>query len=78
MFMVHVLTEAAAQRLPAAELISLKKIVLEHYSWTAVSAAIQEILSDAVGPDWESIARKLVGSFDWEFDNYQPYQARLP
>lgn len=78
LFYVNVLSEAAAHRLSADELAQRKRIIVAEYSWSAVTRAIEDILDESEGLDWDDVAGKLAKKFDWEFENYQEYQAAAP
>ena len=72
LFYVNVLSRSAASLLPSDDLLRRKALIVEEYSWTAVMAAVSEILQQVEGPDWHSIAMALSARFYWEFENYQP------
>lgn len=76
LFYVNVLSEAAARETPAALLARRKHIIIYPYSWSAVVCAVDSILQQIDGGDWDEVARKLAKKFAWEFDNYQPYEQR--
>jgi Immunity protein 8 len=76
MFYVNVLSEAAARHLDASVLAKRKKIVLKDYSWSAVMRAVDDILRQVQGSCWSEVAQTLSLTFDWEFENYQPYEPR--
>ncbi len=48
----------------------VKMIVVSQYSWTAVQARVEEIVSKYDGDNWGAVAKKLGEHFDWEFDSY--------
>jgi hypothetical protein len=73
---VNVLSELVARTLPEEELARRKKIVVRKYSWPAVMSAVDQVLRAAEGSDWATIAEKLRTKFDWEFENYRPYEKR--
>ena len=49
-------------------LINGKKIILEEYSWDNLTKAIDNILEDCKGEDWNEISGKLAKHFYWEYD----------
>ncbi len=47
-------------------------IVLETYSWPAVLAALEAVLQQCRGDDWNAVATQLSQHLWWEFADYQP------
>ncbi len=77
LFYVNVLSEAAACQLSNDYLAKRKKIIVKDYSWSEVMRAVDEIINQIDGSDWNEIAKKLNQRFDWEFENYRPYKQHV-
>ena len=72
LFYVQVLSESAADAVVAVG----KKIVVPRYTWAAVRARVEELISASEGDDWGAIAKKLSQHFDWEFDDYVEFKEK--
>lgn len=46
-------------------------LVIESFSWEAVEEALQKLLRQCTGQDWEQVATSLNRFLCWEFDEYQ-------
>ncbi len=47
-------------------------LVLEHFSWSQVEKAVDELCANISGESREQIARELNKWLHWEYDNYRP------
>lgn len=45
-------------------------LILPTFSWSAVEAAVERLLSHAARETWEQVAQELAKELRWEFENY--------
>jgi hypothetical protein len=48
-------------------------LVVGHFSWDAVEAAMHQYVRSVSGEDWAELAAKLSRVMRWEFEDYQSY-----
>jgi hypothetical protein len=46
-------------------------IIIETFSWEAVEAALNKLLSECSGTDWIEVTDKLTKTLHWEYENYK-------
>ena len=46
-------------------------IILDTFSWEAVEAALDNLLSQCSGRDWLEVTDKLTKTLYWEYENYK-------
>ena len=46
-------------------------LIVETFSWKAVEAALDNLLSECSGRDWLEVTDKLTKTLNWEYENYK-------
>lgn len=45
-------------------------LFLPEWSYAALVAAVEEVLTQAVAPEWEAVATRIGRYMQWEFEDY--------
>ena len=69
-FTFEVVTPAAIKSLPAPSWLK-GYLLLYVFSWVDVEEAVNKLLMQCAGSDWNEISNKLSQSLGWEFEGYE-------
>ena len=71
-FSFEVVTPAAIKSLPAPSWLK-GYLLLPIFSWVGVENAVNKLVMQCAGSDWNEISNKLSQALGWEFEGYQPH-----
>lgn len=71
-FSFEVVTPEAIKSLPAPSWLK-GYLLLSMFSWEGVEEAVNKLLMQCAGADWNEVSNKLSQALGWEFEGYEPH-----
>lgn len=71
-FSFEVVTPGAIQSLPAPSWLR-GYLLLPEFSWAGVEEAVNKLVTQCTGSNWDEVSNKLSRSLGWEFEGYVPH-----